>query len=246
MSKPPESDELAASGDAALLVPGLVHEMRHPLTGIKAGLELLARDLGPALTGREEWELVRSQIRRLEETLQGFELLLEPGGDVRVPFDVEPVVRRAVGLLAFRVRRLGGRFAVAVEEGVPMAYGSPRALLHAVTNLVVNAIDAAEDAGACARVEVRLLPNPDAPSRPQVRVADAGSGIAPAHRARLFEPAFTTKGKGKGTGLGLHIARRMMAASLGGVSLLDRDPARRDWARTEFAIDLAPVPEDGP
>jgi len=36
-----DADELHKQ--AELLGPGLIHEMRHPLMGIKAGLELLAR-----------------------------------------------------------------------------------------------------------------------------------------------------------------------------------------------------------
>ncbi len=41
-----------------------------------------------------------------------------------------------------------------------------------------------------------------------VEVQDSGSGIPPEHRARIFEPYFTTKEGG--TGLGLAIAARIL------------------------------------
>jgi signal transduction histidine kinase len=225
--------------EADLLAPGLIHEMRHPLSGIKAGLQLIAGALGERVTGLDEWDLVASQVRRLEDTLQTFQELAEPRPGSAIPFAVEPVVRDALSLLRFRSRRLGDRFALVVEGPVPLAHGSPRALLHALTNLAVNALDAVEAAGRPGRVEVRLLRDPAA-ARPQVRVADEGTGLSPEVARRLFEPRFTTKAPGKGSGLGLSIARRLLAASGGVVRLVaPGEPGRRPWASAEFAIDLA-------
>ena len=39
-----------------------------------------------------------------------------------------------------------------------------------------------------------------------VSVADTGRGIPPEHRARIFEPFYTTKDEGRGTGLGLSVS----------------------------------------
>jgi signal transduction histidine kinase len=229
--------------EADLLAPGLIHEMRHPLTGIKAGLQLIAAALGERITSLDEWDLVTSQVRRLEDMLQTFQELAEPRAGSAVPFAVEPVLRDALVLLRFRSRRLGDHFGLVVEGEVPLATGSARALLHAVTNLVVNAFDAVEEVARPARVEVRLLRDPSAP-RAQVRVADEGPGLSLEVAQRLFEPRFTTKPRG--TGLGLFIARRLMEASGGQVRLVaPGEPARRPWASTEFAIDLA-VAGEGP
>lgn len=229
--------------EAELLAPGLIHEMRHPLSGIKAGMQLIAAALGERVTSLDEWDMVTSQVRRLEDTLQTFQELAEPQTICAVPFAVEPVVRDALALLRFRSRCLGDRFALVVEDGVPLAHGSPQALLHAVTNLVVNAFDAVEAVARPARVEVRVLrasPGEGA----QVRVSDEGPGLSPAVARRLFQPRFTTKPRGKGTGLGLSIARRLIEASGGHVSVVAvGDPARRPWASVEFAIELVAAEE---
>jgi signal transduction histidine kinase len=219
--------------EAELLGPGLIHEMRHPLVGIKAGLELIARRLGRGLTDLDDWRLVSSQVSRLEELFRSYQQLFGPSQTAPVRFAVEDVLQRAVDLVSFRVRRLGSHFEW--TAGVPHpALGSPTALLHAVINLLVNAVDAVEEAGGARRVALRVLASPL-----QVRVSDEGLGIPAEHLPRLFEPRFTTKPPGRGTGLGLHIARQVMQRAGGEVVLVPLgDPLRLPWAITEFAVGM--------
>lgn len=231
-----------SSAESDLLTPGLIHEMRHPLMAIKLGFDLIAEKLGPSLTSFEEWGIVRAQLVHLDEIFQAYQQFLSADAREVVDFDVEPVVRRALALLAFRLKRLGPRFSLEVERPLPLGRGHPQAVLHALTNLVTNALDALEEHGAPARLEVRVLPAPGAPDRVQVRVADGGPGVPLEIRDRIFEARFTTKAARNGTGLGLHVARRMMEAAGGSVTLLEPEaPRRREWSRTEFAVDVAPA-----
>jgi len=232
----------APAVDADLITPGLIHEMRHPLTAIQLGCELVAERLGPTLTSMEEWQILRAQLAHLDEIFRAYQEFLSPEMRQTVDFDVEPVVRKAVSLLTFRLKRLGPRFALSVERPLPLGRGYPQAVLHAVTNLLVNALDAVDEQHHPARIEVRVLAAPGARGQVQVRVADEGPGVAPALRERIFEPRFTTKSAGKGSGLGLYVARTMMEDSGGGVTLLlPGAPERREWARTEFAIEVGPA-----
>jgi nitrogen-specific signal transduction histidine kinase len=82
--------------EAELLGPGLIHEMRHPLLGIKAGLELIARHLGQRVTGLDDWQMVTTQVARLEE-LFGLPAAAQAGA-IGLPLAVEAVVQRAVDL----------------------------------------------------------------------------------------------------------------------------------------------------
>jgi signal transduction histidine kinase len=221
--------------ESSLLAPGLIHEMRHPLLGIKAGLLLLLEQLGPQVANLEDWQMVVAQVARLEELFRSYQELFAPQRpDAR--FDVEPVVQRAIDLLAWRLRALGPRFGWQ-RGGQQKGHGSPQAVLHATTNLLMNALDAVEDVGG-GRVEVRLLESPG-----EIRISDEGSGISAEAAGRLFQPRFTTKPQGKGTGLGLYIARQAMQRSGGDVRLVDAaDPRRLPWARTELSIAFEPFP----
>jgi hypothetical protein len=238
--------------DADILAPGLVHELRQPLTGLDAGLRLVERELGSSVTGLDGWKIATAQLARLRETLETYQQLMSPNGADDGPFAVEPIVRRAVESLRFRLGGAGDRVAVVIEEDVPQAYGNPQALLHALTNLLANAIDAVAETEAPGRIELRALRAVDGVARAQVRVADEGVGIPPERRRFLFRARFTTKPRGSGSGLGLAIGRRMLRRAGGELRLaLPEDPARRPWARTEFVVDLAaeagvPAPRELP
>jgi signal transduction histidine kinase len=241
--KPPEeleSDALEAL-DGALLAPGLLHELRQPLMGADAAATLLERAIGPELGRHDDWRLLRRQLARIAEILSGYEDLFRAAEAEPTPFAVEPVVDRAIDLLAHRVRPLARRFAYARLAPETNGFGAPGALVHAATNLLSNALDAVDAAPGQARVEVRVLLAPD--RGVEVRVSDEGVGIPAELRQRIFEPRFTTKAPGKGTGLGLHIARRLMARFGGEVFLVgDGDPSRLSWAVTEFCIAVPPPP----
>lgn len=230
--------------DADLVAPGLLHELRQPLMGADAAARLVERALGGRVLEVDEWRLLRAQLARLGEIVDGYEDLLHPGEALPAPFDVGPVVSRAIDLLAHRVRPLGERFSFVREEAAREGFGAPGALVHAATNLLSNALDAIEDVDGEPRIEVRVLPAPGGGA--EVRVSDEGAGIADQDRARLFAPRFTTKRRGRGSGLGLHVARRLMSRYGGTVSLVDAaDPARLAWAVTEFCIAVPAPPEGG-
>ncbi len=228
--------------DGELVAPGLLHEMRQPLMGADAAAALVERALGGGLRALDEWRLLRAQLARLTEIVDGYEDLLRPGEAEPSAFPVGRVVSRAVDLLAHRVRPLERRFRFAREDGEREGFGAPGALVHAATNLLSNALDAIEGVQGDPRVEVRVLPA--STGGVEVRVSDEGVGIPADHRERIFEPRFTTKRPGRGSGLGLHVARRLMIRYGGKVFLVpDGDPSRAPWAVTEFCIALPPPPE---
>ncbi len=243
---PHDTLSLIGALDADLVAPSLLHELRQPLMGADASARLLERAFGGALARDEEWKTLRAQLDRLTEILLEYGELLGPAEREPARYLVGPVVSRAVALLAHRVRPLARRFAFDRSEGDREGFGAPAALVHAVTNLLANALDAIEGMDGEPRVQVRVLPGGSARGGVEVRVSDEGVGIPPQLRPRLFEPRFTTKPPGRGSGLGLHLARRLMARHGGEVFLVaERDLARLEWAVTEFCIAIPPPPGGG-
>ncbi len=215
----------------------LIHQMRHPLLGIKGGLELLTRS---ANGDSPDLRMVQGQVARLEELLRTYQQLFSHEPIERVAFAVAPAARRAVELLQYRLGGLGMRFSLA-EDPDATGFGSPGALVHALMNVIANALDALEESGGLGRLAVRVL----APGGcgAEVRVSDEGPGIAPRDRSRIFSEGFTTKPAGRGMGLGLPIARTLMTRSGGDVRLVGAgDPLRLPWS-TELAISLPPPPK---
>ncbi|MBS1153283.1 MAG: histidine kinase [Myxococcaceae bacterium] len=236
-----------ANDTTDLLAAGLIHEIRHPLMGIKLGLQLVQKVMGEELTSQAEWPMVLGQVKRLEELLASYQLLLSPDQDPPTRFDVGPVVAQAIDLCMLRLQPLGKQFVSQPPPEPLFGYGTPSSLLHALINVLINSLDALEQTGNTGRIWVRVLPGARGNGRVDVRVSDEGSGIEPGAAEKVFEPRFTTK-RDKGSGLGLSIARRMMESVGGEVVLVDaHDPARLGWAKTELRISLGPRPaEDKP
>ena len=100
-----------------------------------------------------------------------------------------------------------------------------------MTNLEANALDASS-AGSMVRIEASREPA----DRWRVRFSDRGSGIAPEHRERIFEPSFTTRVFGDDTwgfGLGLTICQRIAQLHEGAISV--QSELNKG---TTFAVDL--------
>ena len=89
----------------------------------------------------------------------------------------------------------------------------PAKINQVVLNLVNNALDACPGGG---KVTVRTLPVVDGV---EIHVADTGTGIDPAIRAKIFDPFFTTKPLGQGIGLGLSISHGIVEEHGGRVSV---------------------------
>jgi two-component system NtrC family sensor kinase len=72
----------------------------------------------------------------------------------------------------------------------------------------------------------------------KIEVADTGCGIAPEHLPKIFEPLFTTKDAGKGSGLGLSIARQIVEAHGGEITV------RSEVGKGSAFTVLLPIKED--
>jgi signal transduction histidine kinase/ActR/RegA family two-component response regulator len=91
------------------------------------------------------------------------------------------------------------------EPGLPGIVGNPSELREAITNLVLNAVDATPGGGKIIlRTGTHLWENSGdrSPSHVKLEVEDTGFGMDEETRTRCLEPFFTTKGQ-RGTGLGL-------------------------------------------
>jgi signal transduction histidine kinase len=119
----------------------------------------------------------------------------------------------------------------------------------ALTNLVVNGIQAMEQGG---RLTVsigcrRTTPPADVPGGlgeyASISVEDEGKGIAPELIPRVFEPFFTTKDVGEGTGLGLSVAYGIARDHNGWIGV-HSSPGK--GSRFELLIPLGPTVDGTP
>lgn len=189
------------------LAGGIAHDFNNFLQVVNMRMELLQYKLR-GQNMEEDFSVIRRGVRRVQSLIQH---LLSFSGRRSYQPKLVDLQRLLPDCVDFARATIGVRIDVqlAVDEGTPLVLVNPSELEAAMLNLIVNARDAMQEAGAVQVRASRLrLPPSNAHQLPpglyaRLSVTDAGSGI-PAHvLPHVFDPFFTTKQKGKGTGLGL-------------------------------------------
>jgi PAS domain S-box-containing protein len=161
----------------------------------------------------------------------------EPVGEAASPVDLGEVVQAVTRTAASDLRRSSARVDVHPDVWV---LGHRGELVDVVLNLVVNAIQAAEEGQANAiTIECRREG-----STALVRVSDTGRGIPASHMRRLFEPFFTPRAA-EGAGLGLPLARKIVLAHGGAIDVASDAGAGSTFTVRLPAIDIDAVARSG-
>ncbi|HUA64787.1 MAG TPA: ATP-binding protein [Alphaproteobacteria bacterium] len=199
-------EKLASLG---LLAAGVAHEIRTPLTAIKAALYLQKKKFQEGSPERENVEVVEREIVRLERIVNDFIRFARPADPEPAVFNVEDLL---LELQNFFTPHLGeANIQLIMEVLSPMRIRADAAQIKQVLiNLVQNAADSIGEDGKItlrARPDQRRLADQEKPVV-AIEVTDTGKGIPPEVEKRLFDPFFTTKEKG--SGLGLTIAAQIV------------------------------------
>jgi PAS domain S-box-containing protein len=235
-----QSQRLEAIGQFA---GGIAHDFNNLLTAIH-GYTSMAIDGLPAddPIRHDLGQVIESSERATAITRQ---LLAFTRRQVLTPVDVDPAVVVA-GLLPILAPLLGDVvIAMDVAANHAGVRVDPTQLEQVIMNLALNARDAMPSGGTVT-ISIHDLDGPD-PERPdpdltggpfvRISVADTGTGMDEATRARIFDPFYTTKSAGHGTGFGLSTVFGIVAQSGGQVQV-----ETAVGTGSTFHVDLPRVP----
>jgi signal transduction histidine kinase len=116
--------------------------------------------------------------------------------------NLNQVIRDTLSLLEHQFKTAQVLLDLDLAEELPPIHGNPGKLQQVFLNLLLNAKEAMPGGG---RLRVATLLN----GQVEAVISDSGSGIAPEHLKRIYDPFFTTKntpGDRRGTGLGLAVS----------------------------------------
>jgi signal transduction histidine kinase len=199
-------EKLASLG---MLAAGVAHEIRNPLTALKAWLFIQQKHLKPGTGEYEDAQVISSEINRLERIVRDFLLFASPSEPRLDIVSADQPLREVQTLLQPQLERLNVRLHVDGSVAAHVRIDADQ-IKQVLINLIQNAADSIGRNGAITlRVRVETKRLSDRTTEVVIlEVADTGEGIPPEVEKRLFDPFFTTKESG--TGLGLAIAARII------------------------------------
>ncbi len=195
-----QADKLSSIG---LLAAGVAHEVNTPLAVISSYTQMLAKQLqgDPQKSGL--LEKITRQTFRASEIVNNLLNFSRTSGTEFADVNINKVITDTLALLEHQLKTAKVQVHSDLSSGISAIQGNPGRLQQVFLNLFLNAKDAMPGGGT---LNVATT-NGDMVS---VRVSDTGSGIAPEHIQRIYDPFFTTKtapkeGQKRGTGLGLSV-----------------------------------------
>ncbi len=207
-----EANERAASAERLAVLgriaAGLAHEIRNPLGSIRGSIELLREAPGLTEEDRRLCDIIQREAGRLNHLVSDMMDLARPRQPEPEAVDVAGLARDVVALASRSERSGSGDVEVRYEgpsESV-WAICDGAQMKQVLWNLVRNAVQAS-GAGSTVRVSVREQ-GTGPKARVLMAVSDAGPGIAPSSKEKIFDAFFTTRSQG--AGIGLAVVRRII------------------------------------
>jgi PAS domain S-box-containing protein len=196
-----QADKLSSIG---LLAAGVAHEINTPLAVISSYAQMLSKQLrgderlGPVL------DKITQQSFRAAEIANGLLNFSRTSTTEFRETNLNQVIRDTLSLLEHQFKTAQILVDLELAEELPPIHGNSGKLQQVFLNLLLNAKEAMPRGG---RLRVATAVN----GTVEAVISDSGSGIAPEHLKRIYDPFFTTKttprpGDRRGTGLGLSVS----------------------------------------
>jgi two-component system, NtrC family, sensor kinase len=196
-----ESHKLRAVG---ILTAGVAHEINNPLNNIMLTSHSMLEEFKD-LTPQEHMEMIRDIIQETDRSRNIVRNLLDftrESTSLMEPLELGPLLESTVKLALNQAKVSGTQITLEVEPSLPSIQGDNQQLQQVFLNLILNALDAMDQAGLVCVTATRAPED----GFLRVHIQDNGSGIPDSVLPHIFDPFFTTKPIGKGTGLGLCVS----------------------------------------
>jgi len=244
-----QQERLRALGQMA---SGIAHDINNALSPAAVYAQsLLEHEESLSARAREQLVVIQRAIEDVANTvarMREFYRMREPQLQ-HGPVDANHMLQQVAELTRARWSDMALERGVVIkletsfEEDLPPITGAENEIRDAITNLVLNAVDAMPEGGTLALRSFRDR----ASERIGIEIRDTGLGMNAQVRARCLEPFYTTKGE-RGTGLGLAMVYGMIQRHSGELQI-ESEPGKGTTMRLLFpgtgaaaALHLANVP----
>jgi signal transduction histidine kinase len=199
------------------LAAGLAHEIKNPIAGIKAAMQVLSVEADLSEEDRGVIKKVAQEAVRLESLMKDFLNFAKPAKSHFVELNVNSLID---AVLAFYVKSgsissdsFNGIRITKHLQPLPETMADPMQMQQVLLNIFLNAVDSMPNGGT---LNVRTSFD-KGPGDICIEISDTGRGISKENVDKIFQPFFTTKPKG--TGLGLAISKQLIEQHGGSITV---------------------------
>jgi signal transduction histidine kinase len=217
-----------------ILGASIAHQLRNAATGCRMALDLHA-DECHSLESRECLDVARRQLRLMESQLQRFLRVGKAPQDqemVKRDVDLGDLIEELLPLVRPAASHAGVVLDCRVAAGDLCVNADEEALSQVVLNLLLNAIEAAQQNGIERDQQRRVCIEAGRKSdhAAQIVISDSGAGPGKSVTGTLFDPFVSDKAEG--AGLGLAVAKEVVTAHGGSIVW------ERENGMTRFRVSL--------
>ncbi len=228
------TEKLASVGTMAA---GVAHEINNPLAIILGFTEMLMEKVPRDSESYEILKTIEKQglnAQRIVQNLLSFARFSEPKEE---EVDVNKVIEAILAVEGNTLLINNISVERDIVETLPTVRGDPGEFQQVFFNILSNAISAMKGGGVLTIVAKPV----DNGRNVEVRISDTGKGIKKEHRAKIFDPFFTSKKVGEGTGLGLTITYALVSKYGGSITFETKTKEESERTGTTFIVTLPTI-----
>lgn len=202
--------KLAVIGEMAA---SMAHEVRTPLGILRSSAQILQREPQLTAIGLEMTDFILSETKRLNALVTTLLDCARPRPSEFVQQDFYAIMKHAVELLQTQIDNKGVQLRLQWQNEKALLSCDRDQMLQVLLNLIINALQHVNHGG-----HITLTSCVDE-QQLEVCIADDGTGIADADKAKVFEPFYTKRLEG--IGLGLTVVQQIILAHHGKIFVTD-------------------------
>lgn len=194
----------------AELATGIIFQMNDPLNLIKGRIKHLEETNQHTI----DLEILSTCVKRMDKIIDSLDCFLNIEiNKYMAPFDISDLTDEIMLSLKPEIEELGVAVNIDQEKSI-MGVGNKDQLAVAIKNVILNALDALKDGD---QKELHLILR-KRDHHAEIRIMDAGKGVAEEVRDYIFKPFFSTKGNAH-MGMGLALSKNLLQRHKGDVRI---------------------------
>lgn len=203
-----ENEKLSSLGR---LSTSVAHEVKNPLSSIKAIVQVLSEDFKDKAETQKSLSIIVEEIDRLTKVVNQLLEFAKPQRDNKADIKIDDVINKVLVVLRHEANMSNINIQLDVSDDLPVINADEGSLKEVFFNIIHNAIQAMSTGGNL------TISVSNEQERDYIKIVfkDTGAGISKEHIDKIFEPFYTTKQAG--TGLGLAIVKRKLEETGGTV-----------------------------